>query len=167
VFFKSRAPKNSIRRVRPYPGTVRGLFASPGYVQASGSPATPEDLAAHSCIGFGTWKLSRGSKVATPSLSFRVVTGDPVVSLTLAIDGLGICVLPLWLAKRPEFHKVLVPILSLWRPEPLYLCALFFGPSRLTPNVKALLNFLTEYLGTDRDPRLRQGGEGTVHRPVA
>jgi DNA-binding transcriptional LysR family regulator len=89
-------------------------------------------------------------------LSFRVVAGDPYVGLTLAIGGLGICVLPLWLAKRPEFRKVLVPILPSWRPDPLNLCALFLGPSRLTPKVKALLDFLTEYLGTDRDPRLRQ-----------
>lgn len=156
VFFKLRAPKDSLRRIRPYPGTARGLFASPGYIQAYGSPATPDDLAAHSCIGSGVWKLSRGKKVANQNLSFRVVAGDPYVGLTLAIDGLGICVLPLWLAKRPEFRKVLVPILPSWRPDPLNLCALFFGPSRLTPKVKALLDFLTEYLGTDRDPRLRQ-----------
>lgn len=156
VFFKLRAPKDSLRRVRPYPGTARGLFASPGYIQTFGSPAAPDELAAHWCIGFGVWKLSHGKKVVSPSLSFRVVTGDPFVALTLAIDGLGICALPLWLAKRPEFRNVLVPILPLWRPEPITLCALFFGLSRLTPKVKALLDFLAEYLGTDRDPRLRQ-----------
>jgi LysR family transcriptional activator of dmlA len=155
VFFKLLAPKDSLRRVRVYPGTARGLFASLGYVRAFGSPRTPEDLAAHCCIGSGVWKLSRGKKVESPSLSFRVVSGDPFVALTLAVDGFGICVLPLWLAKRPEFRNVLVPILPLWKPEPITLCALFFGLSRLTPKVKALLDFLAEYLGTDRDPRLR------------
>jgi hypothetical protein len=34
------------------------------------------------------------------------------------------------------------------------LCALFSSPSRLTPKVQVLLDFLDEYLGTDRDPRL-------------
>jgi DNA-binding transcriptional LysR family regulator len=156
VFFKLRAPKDSLRRIRPYPGTARGLFASHSYIRASGRPGTPDDLPAHSCIGSGVWKLSRGKKISSPNLSFRIVTSDPGVCLKLATDGLGICVLPLWLAKRPEFRNVLVPILPLWRPEPLTLCALFFGLSRLTPKVKALLDFLTEYLGTDRDPRLRQ-----------
>src|ERR1700684_3304618 len=33
VFFKLQAPKDSLRRVRPYPGTVRALFASPSYIQ--------------------------------------------------------------------------------------------------------------------------------------
>jgi hypothetical protein len=35
---KLLVPKGSLRRVRPYPGTVRGLFPSPNYIQASGSP---------------------------------------------------------------------------------------------------------------------------------
>lgn len=156
VFFKLRAPRDSLRRIRLYPGTARGLFASPSYIRASGRPTTPDDLAAHSCIGSGVWKLSRGKKISTPNLTFRIVTSDPGVNLRLATDGLGICLLPLWLAKRPEFRKVLVPILPRWRPEPITLCALFFGVSRLTPKVKALLDFLSEYLGTDRDPRLRE-----------
>jgi hypothetical protein len=38
--------------------------------------------------------------------------------------------------------------------------AAFYGalpssPSRLTPKVQVLLDFLDEYLGTDRDPRLK------------
>jgi len=41
-------------------------------------------------------------------------------------------------------------------PEPITLCALFSGPSHLTPKVRALLDFLDEHLGTDRDPRLNQ-----------
>src|SRR6202167_2112298 len=138
VFFKLRAPKDSVRRVRPYPGTVRGLFASPSYIQASGSPATPDDLAAHSCVGSGVWKLRRGKKIATPSVLFRVVSGDPAVGLKLALSGFGISVLPQW------------------TPEPITLCALFSGPSRLTPKVQVLLDFLDEYIGTDRDPRLKQ-----------
>src|SRR6202453_1087733 len=60
VFFKVRAPRDSVRRVRPYPGTKRGLFASPDYVKSRSNPATPDDLVAHTCIGSGTWKLSRG-----------------------------------------------------------------------------------------------------------
>ncbi|MGA7931809.1 MAG: LysR substrate-binding domain-containing protein [Candidatus Sulfotelmatobacter sp.] len=35
-FFKLRAPKDSLRRVRPYPGTVRGLFASQNYLKDAG-----------------------------------------------------------------------------------------------------------------------------------
>ncbi|MEO6911729.1 MAG: LysR family transcriptional regulator [Edaphobacter sp.] len=158
VFFKLRAPKDSLRRVRPYPGTARGIFASTKYVQAFGSPATPAELAAHRCIGSGVWKLSRGKSEAAPNLSFCVVTSDPYVHLSLAVQGVGICILPLWMATRPEVRNQLAPILPQWKPEPITLCALFSGQSRLTPKVQVLLDFLAEYIGTDRDPRLRQRG---------
>lgn len=154
VFFKVRAPRDSVRRVRPYPGTKRGLFASPDYVKSRSNPAAPDDLVAHTCIGSGTWKLSRGSKVAAPNISFRVVVSDPVVHLDLALSGLGIAILPLYMAKRPDTRSKLMPILPLWNPEPITLCALFSGPARLTPKVQVLLDFLGDYIGTDRDPRL-------------
>jgi LysR family transcriptional regulator, transcriptional activator for dmlA len=157
VFFKLRAPKDSARRIRPYPGTVRKLFASPAYIRASGDPTTPGDLADHSCIGSGVWKLSCGDEVATPDVAFRVVSSDPVFNLELATDGLGIAILPLWLAKRPDVRDAVVPVLPLWSPEPITLCALFSGSARLTPKVKVLLDFLDRYIGTDLDPRLQQG----------
>jgi LysR family transcriptional activator of dmlA len=156
VFFKVRAPRDSLRRVRAYPGTKRGLFASPNYIAAHGNPASPDELASHTCIGSGTWKLSRGSKVAAPNIEFKVVVSDPVVHLDLALSGLGIAILPVYMAKRSDLRNRLMPILPLWSPEPITLCALFSGPARLTPKVQVLLDFLGEYLGTDRDPRLHK-----------
>jgi LysR family transcriptional activator of dmlA len=153
VFFKVRAPRDSARRVRPSPGTKRGLFASPEYVAARGNPSIPDDLAAHSCIGSGTWKLSRGSKTAAPHIVFTVVVSDPVVHLDLALSGLGIAILPLYMAKRTDTCNRLMSILPLWSPEPITLCALFSGSARLLPRFKCC--FLGEYLGTDRDPRLQ------------
>jgi DNA-binding transcriptional LysR family regulator len=156
VFFKVRAPRDSMRRVRPYPGTKRGLFASRQYVEAFGSPASPEELVAHSCIGSGSWKLSRGSKIAAPNIVFKVVASDPVIHLELALNGIGIAIFTLYMGKRQDTRDRLMPVLPLWSPEPITLCALFSGPARLTPKVQVLLDFLSEYIGTDRDPRLQQ-----------
>jgi DNA-binding transcriptional LysR family regulator len=155
LFFKLRAPKDSFRRVRPYPGTVRGLFASPGYIKATGSLATPDDLTVHKCIGSEAWRLSRGKKIVTPNIHFRVISSDPVVALRLAVSGFGIAILPLWMAKNSDVGNALVPILRRWTPEPITLCALFSSPSSLTPKVQILLDFLDEYIGTDSDPRLK------------
>jgi LysR family transcriptional activator of dmlA len=156
VFFKVRAPRDSIRRVRPYPGTKRGLFASPDYIAAHGNLTTPDDLGLHTCIGSGLWKLSRGSKVAAPNIEFKVVASDPGVHLDLTLCGFGIAILPLWMAKSADLRNRLVPVLPLWSPEPITLCALFSGAARLTPKVQVLLDFLAEYIGTDRDPRLQR-----------
>ena len=156
VFFKLKAPKDSERKIRSFPGTARGLFASPAYAKAAGSPSSHQELSAHRCAGSGAWKLTRGRKEVTLNIAFQVVTSDPGIALTFALDGLGISVLPLWLAKYPNNRARLVPILPLWKPEPITLCALYSGSSRLTPKVQTLLDFLGEYIGTDRDPRLRQ-----------
>jgi len=156
VFFKLRAPRDSLRRVRPYPGTKRGLFASQEYVAARGNPSSPDQLSTHICIGSGTWKLSRGAKVIAPNILFKVVASDPDLHLQLTLRGLGIAALPLWMAKGAEVRHRLIPILPQWNPEPITLCALFSGQARLTPKVQALLDFLAEYIGTDLDPRLRQ-----------
>jgi DNA-binding transcriptional LysR family regulator len=155
VFFKLRAPKDSLRRVRAYPGTARGLFASKEYVGEFGNPATPEELVSHRCVGAGVWRLSQGERVVAPEVAFGVVTSDPHVHLTLALAGMGVSILPLWMADWPEVRSRLVAVLPEWKPQPITLCALFFGQSRLSPKVQVLLDFLGEYVGTEKDPRLR------------
>ena len=154
VFFKLRAPKDSLRRARAYPGTVRGLFANPEYLSTCGIPATPEALTSHTCIGSGIWTLTSGSKLAAPNIIFKVVASDPGVHLQLAIAGIGIAVLPLYMARQPEALRHLIPVLPRWMPEPISVCALFSGSRRMTPKVQVFLDFLGEYIGTEKDPRL-------------
>lgn len=155
VFFKVRAPNDSTRRVRPYPGALRGVFASVKYLEKFGAPTSPDDLISHTCIGSGTWKFGRRGTVVAPGVHFKVVTSDPMVHLDLTLRDFGIAILPLYMGSWPEAQDHLVRILPRWLPEPITLCALFFGPSRLTPKVQVLLDFLGEYIGTERDPRLR------------
>jgi DNA-binding transcriptional LysR family regulator len=89
-----------------------------------------------------------------PEISFQVVGSDPGVHLELAVKGVGIAVLPLWMARRPEMQQVLSPVLPSWHPDPITLCALYTGTARFTPKVKVFLDFIDNYIGTPRDPRL-------------
>ena len=154
VVFKVRTPRDSIRRMRNYPSTKRGLFASADYLRKFGMPSRPEELAAHACIGSGTWKLNRGASSIAPDIQYKVVTNDPTVLLELTLKHCGIALLPLYMARWPETDKKLIPVLPRWSFLPLTLCALFSGQSRLIPKVQVLLDFLGEYIGTTRDPRL-------------
>jgi LysR family transcriptional activator of dmlA len=154
VFFKVRAPGDSPRRVRRFPGVNRGLFASKAYLEKTGTPSSPDALLAHTCIGSGTWKLRQGETTSVPDVQFQVVTSDPDVHLQLALQDLGIVVMPLYMQTRPEAAGKLVHVLPKWSPSPILLCALFSGQSRLTPKVQVLLDFLGEYIGTSQDPRV-------------
>ena len=62
VFFKLRAPKDSLRRVRPYPGTVRGLFASQNYLKDAGDLSTPDDLPLAQLRRLRTLEVEQGQK---------------------------------------------------------------------------------------------------------
>jgi LysR family transcriptional regulator, transcriptional activator for dmlA len=155
VFFKVRSPRDSSRRIKSYPGVLRGLFASAKYVEKRGMPAEPTDLASHRCVGSGRWTLSKGRKVVTPDLTFRVLTDDPLVHRQLVLDDAGIAILPLYMALEPGVAKRLVPILTGWQPKPVVPCALYAVSSHMTPKVKVFLDFIDTYLGTDLDPRLR------------
>jgi LysR family transcriptional regulator, transcriptional activator for dmlA len=126
IFFKLRAPRDTGRRVRTFPGTARGLFASPVYLATAGTPAVPEDLMEHSCIGTGTWTLTRGKRVETPAVRFRVVASDPGMHLKLVLDGVGIAILPLWMAAQAEVRNALVPVLPQWSPQPISVLRYIF-----------------------------------------
>ncbi|MBE7158582.1 MAG: hypothetical protein INR62_09155, partial [Rhodospirillales bacterium] len=156
VFFKIRAPQDSARRIRCYPGNGMGLFASHDYLRVASSLETPEDLSKHSCIGAGPWTLIRDQTIKTPDVKFLVEARDPHMNLKLVLDGLGIVLLPLWMARWPEVRDQIAPVLPSWKVEANSISALFFGPARQTPKVNALLEFLDEYIGTEKDPRLRK-----------
>lgn len=66
----------------------------------------------------------------------------PGVHLTLAKQGLGIAILPLYMAKWPDSRERLMTVLREWVAEPITVCALFSGAARLTPKVEVLLDFL-------------------------
>ena len=155
VVFKVRTPRDSIRRMRNYPSTKRGLFASAQYIETFGMPSRPEELVAHTCIGSGPWQLSRGDTTVTPNIQSPVILNDPTVLLDLTLRHCGIALLPLYMGRWPETGNNLIPVLPRWTAQPVTLCALFSGQSRLTPKVHAFLDFLGEYIGTPRDPRLR------------
>jgi LysR family transcriptional activator of dmlA len=161
IHFKVRAPRDSQRHVRAYPGAVRGLFATAQYLAEKGTPATPDDLAHHSVIGAGNFRITKTSKnkaseTIAPPVNFLVRTNDPYVQLAFVQQSLGIAALPIYMAKWPENLDSFLPLLPRWKPDPIVLCAIFTGNSRLTPKVHVLLEFLDQYIGTSRDPRLHQ-----------
>jgi len=160
VYFKVRTPKDSARKCHLYPKILQGLFASKDYLSAHGAPRQPADLVKHRCIGllaetnFNLWKLMKGTKMASPELHFALTASDPEIHCQLALDGAGVAVLPLWLAKQPDFEKHLTPVLPSWLPVPIALCALYSGSSRLTPKIQVFMDYLEPFIGTERDPCL-------------
>lgn len=99
------------RCVGPVHGTV---VASPGYIEAHGSPETPQELLAHQALMQGTeaWQLMDDGKVVSvrPQGRFKADNGSALVAA--AVAGLGIAYLPNGLIQEHLDSGALVPVMQ-------------------------------------------------------
>ncbi|WP_430911204.1 LysR family transcriptional regulator [Methylobacterium sp. sgz302541] len=105
------------RRVGPIYGK---LVASPAYIEAHGSPETPEDLLDHQALMQGTesWQLMDGDRIVTvhPQGRFKADNGTALVAA--AVAGLGIGYLPDGLTDEYLASGALVPVMTRHPPPP-------------------------------------------------
>lgn len=133
-----------------------GLFAGPGYAEASGLPASPQELNAHSLVVFTggspkpAWVLREEGAGAREAFKFmpqgrlRVNAGTAVRNAL--VNDLGIGLLPCVIAQPLVVHHQLLPVLPRWRPPPVELYAVFPSNRFLTPKVRAFVDLALERL---------------------
>jgi DNA-binding transcriptional LysR family regulator len=96
-------------------GPIYGkLIASPDYIEAHGSPETPDDLVAHQALMQGTeaWQFMDGDKTITvrPQGRFKADNGTALRAAALA--GLGIAWLPDGITHDDVASGALVPVMT-------------------------------------------------------
>ena len=125
------------------------LCASPAYLQRHGLPRRIEDLCKHECVLFpalapkGVWTLRRdGRKYSVPVAgAFETDEMDAVYAAVAA--GLGIGILPLYMAGDALQKGQLVPLLRQFRVVPESAIYLVYLPNRTLPSrVRAFIDFL-------------------------
>jgi DNA-binding transcriptional LysR family regulator len=104
------------------------LVASPSYIARFGLPRTPEDLSRHPCLYYPrgielpTWCFEKmGSKNRVPERIAVPVAGPFATNNSeslrdIAIEGLGIALLPDFSAQAALRNESLVRLLPQWRP---------------------------------------------------
>jgi DNA-binding transcriptional LysR family regulator len=136
----------------------RYLVASPAYLEKYGRPAHPRDLAGHLCISYsyitdGVWRFSKGRKSASvrPSGPLRVNNGDAMLPALIAGVGLGI--LPEFLARGPLQAGSVERLLPDWA-IPMGGVYWTTAPDGPTPKrVEVLGAYLIRKLAQDDPPR--------------
>jgi DNA-binding transcriptional LysR family regulator len=105
----------------------RGLYASPTYLKAIGSPEVPQDLGQHRCLSVSTgepapWVLHRGHQTEEVVVHGPVQANAPGMVLRLATAGLGIAAADEVMAASYLDRGDLLPVLPDWsiRPVPVY-----------------------------------------------
>lgn len=138
------------RRIMP---AARSLVASPEYLARAGTPGSPDDLASHAYLNYGaqqggiTIQLSRGREVK------RVRTRGPVSAdsgdflMDMATAGLGVTLVPDFIAQDALDAGRLVRVLEDWSAPPIAVHALFAQSRNMPLRLRRFVDFLVEELG--------------------
>ncbi|MAT65044.1 MAG: LysR family transcriptional regulator [Gammaproteobacteria bacterium] len=127
------------------------LAASPAYIQAHGSPASPQELALHRCLLYthlpdpGLWRYrdpqGRPGEVRV-SAALQANNGDFLHRA--AVDGHGIVLQPLFICYRAIEAGQLVPLLIDHEWQGVHAYAVYPQTRHLSQRVRAFVDFLVE-----------------------
>jgi len=124
-------------------------YASPRYLEVSGEPVHPTDLAQHECIGFpnaGMWALHRGAETVEVEVGGRFLVNSVGMFRRLATLDLGVILLPEEVAAEDLAAGRLRRILPDWQAKSTPVYAL--TETRLLPaKTQRFIEFVQERLG--------------------
>jgi DNA-binding transcriptional LysR family regulator len=129
----------------------RVVVAAPTYLARRGTPATPEDLAGHACIGFNFrrsrqgWPFRRDGQAFELDPPHRVEVNSGDAAVRLALDGVGIARVGRYVVAEDIAARRLVPLLEPFNAgerEPFH--AVFVGGAQTPARVRVFVDFLAE-----------------------
>ena len=105
------------KRIGPIYGKC---VASPAYIEAHGSPETPEELLSHEALMQGTesWQFLDGEEIVTIHPQGRFKADNGIALVDAAIAGLGIARVPDGLIAEHIDAGALVPVMTRFPPPP-------------------------------------------------
>lgn len=136
------------------------VCASPAYLRAHGTPATPAELAQHACIVYeyvgSEWTLlDADGRPQAVRVRAAMQTNNGDTAAAAARAGLGIVWQPTFLVGPDLRAGRLVPLLPGWRVPDIDILAVYPSRRHLSAKVRAMIDFLAdEFSGVppwDRD----------------
>jgi DNA-binding transcriptional LysR family regulator len=135
-------------------GTVRRVIcASPGYLEAHGVPARPQDLAGHACITFEVlasmraWVFGSGKAELSVPVQSRLTVNTAEAAIAAATLGVGLIRVLSYQVADAVREQALRVVLEEFESAPLPVSLVHTGQAPLPLKLRAFLDFVT--------PRLR------------
>jgi DNA-binding transcriptional LysR family regulator len=135
------------RKIAP---SRRVPVASPAYLERKGRPEHPRELVRHDVLLYANeqWRFRVGKGWETVRVQPRLRADNGEMLRAAAVAGLGICILPSFIAAPAFEDRTLEPLLPDYPLEEGALHAVM--PSRATTaRVRALVDFLAERFGPE------------------
>lgn len=126
--------------------------AAPEYLQRRGEPKHPDELAGHHCLGYflrgesEPWEFDIQGQRKSYHLSYRLQANNGDALAEAAAQGMGLTLVPDFIAEPYFARNALVPILSAFAPGAVGIYGVL-PSNRYTPHrVGVLLDFLADKL---------------------
>lgn len=146
--------KNYSFIVRKLAANRRVIVASPSYLEAHGTPRTPQDLLDHNCLLLRfpgsqqfQWSLEGDEGIVTLPVSGSMDSDNGEVLREWCLDGIGLALKSLWEIGPDLKAGRLKVVLPAWRPPSHAVYALYPHSRYLPPRVRAFIDFLLETYG--------------------
>ncbi len=130
----------------------RVLAAAPDYLDARGTPSTPDDLLKHQCLLLRyagsvqfRWTLRMPDGPVSLPITGTLDADDGDVLTDWALGGQGIVMKPVWEIAAHLKTGRLKPILLDFPPEPLTLAVIYPHRQFLSARVRAFADFMIEH----------------------
>jgi DNA-binding transcriptional LysR family regulator len=129
----------------------RALCAAPDFLRRHGIPRHPRDLAALPCLHYGnlptgnSWRLARGDEHVDVRVNGILCANNADVLNEAAVAGMGIALLPLFIAHDDLRAGRLVTLLDDYSAPRIHL-SLVYAPSRnMSTKIRLFVKFVQEW----------------------
>ena len=124
------------------------FVASPSYLEARGTPLTPDDLEYHQGLLYKSslnqvhWQSTKANQIQRYKIQSKVVSNNGMALLEMTKAGLGISNSPNFFVKEALASGELVEILSEYKQKPLDIYVVYPNRRHLPAKVRAFIEFL-------------------------
>jgi len=134
----------------------RVICCSPDFAAANGLPATLDDLSRFACIDYSNvntsqlWQFENPDVPAEPisiAMRGRVVANNGEAMRDMAIAGLGLVLLPMFIAADALRSGTLIPVLPEARPLAYRIYAVYPPTRHVSAKVRAFVDHLVRHIG--------------------
>ena len=124
------------------------FVASPSYLEARGTPFTPDDLEYHQGLLYKSslnqvhWQSTKANQIQRYKIQSKVVSNNGMALLEMTKAGLGISNSPSFFVKDALASGELIEILSEYKQKPLDIYVVYPNRRHLPAKVRAFIEFL-------------------------
>ncbi|MES2993789.1 MAG: LysR family transcriptional regulator [Pseudomonadota bacterium] len=131
------------------------LVAAPAYLAAHAAPKSPDEVAQHPCLIYSTvqgderWHFTGGGREHSVPVRGPLRTNNLSVLLEAARDGMGLAILPWYVAHGAVQRGEVVPLLTDYALPVQEMHAVFPSPKLLPSKVSSFIGYLQANFAAD------------------